>query len=259
MYDRPLVFEDPLAVTILGEQYRGELDKTPRRPDRPFSTALRAFLVARSRFAEDTLTGEVAKGTRQYVLLGAGLDTFGCRNPYPSLQVFEVDHPATQAWKQEMLANSGIPKPDSLKYVPVDFEVDSLPERLAASGFDAARPALFAWLGVVPYVTLAAFRTTLRFISRTQRGTALVMDYGQPREVLSPHEQLAHDSLAARVQLSGEPFQLFLTTEQMRRELGAFSRVEDIGSTEINQLYFHGREDQLRSRGVAVRLVRCWV
>ena len=257
LYDRPLVFRDPLAVAILGEEYRGEIERTPRRLDRPFSVALRAFLVARSRFAEDTLESGFADGITQYVLLGAGLDTFAYRNPFPGLRVFEVDHPATQAWKRGLLVRGGIAEPDSVRYVPFDFEIHSLSERLAASGFDRGRPALFAWLGVVPYVTLEAFRATLQFISQMQRGTCLVMDYGQPREVLSPPEQLAHDSLAARVQLSGEPFRLFLTTEQMRAELAAFKSVEDLGSTEINALYFKDREDHLKVRGAAGRLVRC--
>src|SRR5271165_2056804 len=94
LYDKPLVFEDPIAVPLLGQTYAEELRRTPTRPDRPFSTGLRAFLVARSRYAEDNLTRAVADGVKQYVILGAGLDTFAYRNPWPQLYVFEVDHPA---------------------------------------------------------------------------------------------------------------------------------------------------------------------
>lgn len=171
IYDaKPLVFEDPFAVSILGETYGEEVRRTPTRPDRPFSVALRAFLVARSRYAEDNLGRAVAQGVSQYVLLGAGLDTFAHRNPHPGLRVFEVDHPATQLWKRDLLEASGIDVPRGLIYAPVDFECQSLPEQLAATGFDAEAPTFFAWLGVVPYLTLAAFRATVGFISTQPAG-----------------------------------------------------------------------------------------
>src|SRR5271168_3230628 len=139
LYDAPpLVLDDPIAVPILGDIYAAELHRTPTRPDRPFSVALRAFLVARSRYSEDNLARAVAQGVRQYVLLGAGLDTFAHRNPYPQLRVFEVDHPATQQWKRELLAAGSLPAPRNLTYVPVDFENQTLAEQLRASGFDSA-------------------------------------------------------------------------------------------------------------------------
>ena len=108
----------------------------PHRLERPFSIAMRAHLVARSRYAEDNLAHAVANGVRQYVLLGAGLDTFAYRNPWPQLHVFEVDHPATQQWKRELLQTSAIPIPQNLTYAPVDFECESLPEQLLQAGFD---------------------------------------------------------------------------------------------------------------------------
>ncbi|HTF68274.1 MAG TPA: class I SAM-dependent methyltransferase, partial [Edaphobacter sp.] len=193
IYDaRPLVLNDPIAVPILGETYAEELRRTPTRPDRPFSVALRACLVARSRYAEDTLAHAVANGVTQYVLLGAGLDTFAHRNPHPNLRVFEVDHPATQQWKRELLQTSSIPAPSNLTYAPVDFEHHSLAEQLHAAGLDSTIPTFFAWLGVVPYLTLAAFRATLGFIAAQPSGTGLVLDYGQPRSALPFLEQLAH-------------------------------------------------------------------
>jgi methyltransferase (TIGR00027 family) len=260
IYDaKPLVFEDPVAVPILGERYAEELRRTPTRPDRPFSVALRAFLVARSRYAEDNLKRAVGQGVSQYVLLGAGLDTFAHRNSYPGLRVFEVDHPATQQWKRELLERNGIGEPQRLTYAPVDFERQSLPEQLRTAGFDAGAPAFFAWLGVVPYLTLAAFRTTLSFIAARAPGSGLVLDYGQPRAVLPFLEQLAHDSLASRVQLAGEPFQLFFTPEQIISELAGFCFIEDIGSTEINARYFAGRSDSLLLRGSAGRLLSAWL
>src|SRR3982074_2029576 len=158
LYDAPpLILDDPIAVPILGTTYSGELCRTPTRPDRPFSVALRAFLVARSRYAEDTLARAIAQGVTQYVLLGAGLDTFAHRDPYPHLRIFEVDHPATQQWKRELLETGSLPAPANLTYVPVDFEREWLPEQLYSAGFNPQVPTFFAWLGVVPYLTLEAF------------------------------------------------------------------------------------------------------
>ncbi len=259
IYDSPIVFRDPIAVPILGETYAEELARTPVRPDRPFSTALRAFLVARSRYAEDNLSRAVASGVRQYVLLGAGLDTFAYRNPYPDLHVFEVDHPFTQQWKRELLQSSAISIPPELTYVPVDFERQSLAEQLESAGFDAQSPTFFAWLGVIPYLTLPAFRATLGFIAAQPAGSGVVCDYGQPRSALPFLEKLAHDSLASRVQLAGEPFQLFFTPEEIAAEMGAFHNLVDLGSKEINARYFSGRADQLAARGAAGRLLSAWL
>ena len=144
----------------------------PLRPDRPFSIGLRAFLVARSRYAEDNLKQAVECGVHQYVLLGAGLDTFAYRNPYAELRVFEVDHPATQQWKRELLQHNHIAIPESVTYTPVDFERQSLSAQLVDAGFNSQAPAFFAWLGVVPYLTLEAFRSTLSFIAPSRREAA---------------------------------------------------------------------------------------
>jgi len=260
LYDAPpLVLDDPIAVPILGDTYGEELRRTPTRPDRPFSVALRAFLVARSRYAEDTLARAVAQGITQYVLLGAGLDTFAHRNPYPQLRIFEVDHPATQQWKRELLQTSGFATTANLTYAPVDFERESLPEELYSAGFDPQAPAFFSWLGVVPYLTLEAFQSTIAFIGARPAGSGVVLDYGQPRSALPFLEKLAHDSLAARVQLAGEPFQLFFTPTEIAAELMHFRNIEDIGSAEINARYFANRTDNLKLRGSAGRLLSAWL
>ena len=263
LHDRPLVFEDPIAVPILGAEYAEELRRTPDpapgQKQRPFSIGMRAYLVARSRYAEDNLAQAVANGATQYVLLGAGLDTFAHRNPYPNLRVFEVDHPATQAWKRNLLAQSALPHPPSLTYAPVDFECESLPEKLLAAGFDPAQKTFFAWLGVVPYLTLEAFRSTVRFIAAQPRGSRVVFDYGQPRRVLPFLEQLAHDSLAARVKLAGEPFQLWFTPSEVACELEEFCTLEDLGAYELNLRYFANRTDQLQLRGSAARMLCAWL
>src|SRR5580704_4643658 len=132
LLDNPIVFEDPLAVAIA----EGDPEPSADAP-LPYSRALRAFLVVRSRYGEDQLARAVARGVRQYVVLGAGLDTFAYRNPFQSsgLHVFEVDHPATQAWKREQLRSAGIAVPQSLTFVPVDFERQVLPDELRQAGF----------------------------------------------------------------------------------------------------------------------------
>jgi methyltransferase (TIGR00027 family) len=259
IHDSPVVFDDPIAVPILCAAYAEELKRTPLRSDRPFSIGLRAFLVARSRYAEDNLRRAVETGVNQYVLLGAGLDTFAYRNPYAQLRVFEVDHPATQQWKRELLQRNGIAIPEKITYTPVDFERQSLSAQLSDAGFNFQEPAFFAWLGVVPYLTLDAFRATLKLVSDQQPGSGLALDYGQPRSVLPPLERLALDSLASRVEQAGEPFQLFFTPPEIAVELSRFHSIEDLGAAEINERYFHGRTDQLAMRGSAGRLLSAWL
>jgi methyltransferase (TIGR00027 family) len=259
IYDSPVVFDDPIAVGILGAAYAEQLQRTPLRPDRPFSAALRAFLVARSRYAEDNLRRAVASGVEQYILLGAGLDTFAYRNPFANLRVFEVDHPATQQWKRELLQRNNIAIPDSIAYTPVDFEHQSLAEQLRGAGFNSQAPAFFAWLGVVPYLTLEAFRATLSFISVQRSGSGVTLDYGQPRSALPLLERMAHDSLASRVEKAGEPFRLFFTPPEIAGELSRFRGVEDVGAAEINARYFSGRSDELKMRGTAGRFLSAWL
>ena len=260
LYDaEPLVLDDPIAVPILGSAYADELRRTPVRPDRPWSVALRAFMVARSRFAEDHLAQAVANGVEQYVLLGAGLDTFAHRNPHARLRIFEVDHPATQQWKRELLAEGKLSAPERHTYIPVDFETQTLAAQLEEAGFDRRAPAFFAWLGVVPYLTLSAFRSTVAYIASLPQGTGLALDYSQPRHALPPLEKLALDSLASRVQQAGEPFQLFFIPAEIAAELAAFRSIEDLGSPEMNARYFAGRTDALKLRGAAGRLLCAWI
>lgn len=256
--DSPLVLRDPVAIPILGETYAKPLNAAVTAFDDPFSRGMRAFLVARSRYAEDNLQRAVAQGVRQYVLLGAGLDTFAYRNNHADLRVFEVDHPATQAWKRELLARSQIAIPASLTFVPVDFEVQSLTEQLRTQGFDPNAPAYFAWLGVVPYLTLSAFRSTLTYIAERPQSGGVTFDYGQPRAAIPRLERIAHDALAARVGQIGEPFQLFFTPLDIAGELSSFRSIEDLGSAEMTARYFAGRPDGLRVRGQSARFVSAW-
>jgi methyltransferase (TIGR00027 family) len=254
---RPLVFEDPFAIPILPPDARLELQRTPAASRKPFSAALRAFMVCRARFAEDILAAGVRNhGVRQALILGAGLDTFALRNPYPNLHVFEVDHPATQTWKRELLAASKLPIPESLTHIPVDFERHSIRQQLLQAGFDFTIPTATAWLGVVPYLTPEAFAATARVLGRLPAGSSLVFDYSLPREALSSVEQLMLDSLSARVALAGEPFQLFFTPQSLAEELARYdlTAVEDLDSAALNARYLANRPDGLHLRGKAGRL-----
>jgi methyltransferase (TIGR00027 family) len=254
---QPLVFPDPLAKRILPPEAQEELKRTPDAERRPFSAALRAWMVVRARFAEDVLASGVhARGVCQALVLGAGLDTFAYRNPYPDLRVFEVDHPATQAWKRDLLEASGIAVPSTVHFAPVDFERDQLDDELTTAEFDWSTPTATAWLGVVPYLTREAFTATLRILARCARGSSVVFDYGLPREVLGPTEQLMRDSMSARVAQAGEPFRLFFTPETLAEQLAACGLrvVEDVGSAELVERYFTGRWDGLTLRGRSGRL-----
>ncbi len=256
LLDRPLVLDDPLALRILGPAVS---EKLTTREQRPGSRYLRAFVVARSRYAEDQLAAAVQRGTRQYVLLGAGLDTFAYRNPFEpaGLRVFEVDHPATQAWKRQRLQEADIAVPGSTTFVPVDFERQNLTKCLNQASLDPAEPAWIAWLGVVPYLTEAAFNETLSFVASLASGTGIVFDYAIERGSLGWIERMAFDRLATRVASVGEPFRLFIEPRRLRQQLeqSGFRSIEELGADEINARYFSNRADGLHVRGGLGRLI----
>ena len=253
LVDHPPVLDDSIAVKLIGADYPRDLERASHTVARDF----RAYLAARSRFAEDHLAQAVAAGVRQYVILGAGLDTFAYRNPFTRLRVFEADFPATQEGKREMLAAAGIESPPNLTFVPLDFEHRTLLESLAEGGFDAAAPSFFSWLGVAPYLTLDAFRATLEAVGSLPAGTGLAFDYSLPPETLTPERRAIFDRLAGRVAAAGEPLQLFFTPGQMETELrdAGFHRVEQVDHQGLNQLYFRDRADGLRLSPVRIGMV----
>ena len=249
LLDRPPVFDDPLALRIIGAEAEARIRENPQAYNRlPVSGYLRAFLAVRSRFAEDELRAAVARGIRQYVVLGAGYDTFAYRNPFSDLRVFEVDHPATQAAKRQRLADAAIEVPPAMTFVPVDFARASLAEELAASGFDAGAPAFFSWLGVVPYLELEAIQATLRFIGSLPAGTTLVFDYGSQPSALSWAGRFVFNQMAKRVASVGEPWKTFFAPDELLALLRAsgFSVAEDSGPAGLNARYLSGRADGLR-------------
>ena len=254
LLDAPLILDDPIAIPILGREAAAALRADPGRFEKGrLSSYMRAFFAARSRFAEDQLAAVRAAGVQQYVILGAGLDTFAYRDPSPDLplRVWEVDHPATQAWKRERLAESAIPVPDNLTFAPADFERDSLPSVLASAGFDAAAGAVFSWLGVVPYLERGVVMATLaQVVSMTTMAGGIVFDFGLPPQQLTMLQRIAFEALAARVRAAGEPWQTFFDPAELSRELLAlgFAVAEDVTARSHQRPIFRRAPRRSQSR-----------
>jgi len=259
--DRPLVLDDPIALRIVGARAAATIQAERRRYDSGFGRALRLFLVARSRCAEDALAAAVAAGVRQYVVLGAGLDTFAYRNPYPPerLRVFEVDMPATQAWKRDLLARTRIEAPASLTFVPVDFERQTLPEQLRGAGFRDDLPAFFSWLGVTMYLTRDAVVTTLRFVARCPPGSGITFDYMTPPHRLPWLRRLGFHLVARRVAAAGEPWRTWFDAEDLARELASFgfANCEDLDGPALDRRFFGGRERRVGGMSTG-RVMTAW-
>jgi methyltransferase (TIGR00027 family) len=183
LLDHGAILDDPYAVRILGEHEDNILRAFN---DHPLRSLGRLFTAARSRIAEDALSEAVERGIRQIVILGAGLDTFALRSPHGARQIriYEVDHPTTQAWKRQRLAEAQLALPPWLILVPVDFERDDLGESLVGAGFQRNSPAFFTWLGVVPYLTQDAIGSTLDYMASIQN-SEVVFDYMEPPQAFS--------------------------------------------------------------------------
>ena len=237
--ERGRVFSDPLAVRIIGRDPEEIAREASAEPER---RGMRLFIAARTRFAEDRLARAAARGVRQLAVLGAGLDTFAYRNPFEELglKVFEVDHPMTQAWKRERLAQAGIAVPPSLRFAPVDFEHETLADGLATAGLDPQQPTFFTWLGVVPYLTRETVLATLGVIAALPGGGQVVFDYSDPPATLTAEHREAHRLRAERVAAIGEPWLSYFSAESLAidlRRLG-FRSLEDLGLSDIAARYW---------------------
>ncbi len=256
--DNPKVFDDPFALLIVGPGAEQRIRSEPRFLNR-FGKLVRASMAARSRYAEDQLALSIERGTRQYVILGAGLDTFAYRNPHPEsdLRVFEVDYPATQEWKRQRLAAAGIAIPASVTFAPVNFEHQSLADGLRQAGFDAAKPAFFSWLGVTMYLERETVMSTFRFIASCGQGSGVTFDYIVLPETLNWVGQLVLRAMERRVARAGEPFRTYFAPQDLRAELShmGFRTIEDLGGDELNERYFKNRTDGLRVPGVLGRFM----
>jgi methyltransferase (TIGR00027 family) len=247
--DNASILADPLALRILGDDIQVSLDHAQAHLSGP---RLRWFIAARSRIAEEVLDEAVNAGATQLVVLGAGLDTLAYRTPLAGrLRIFEVDFPATQARKREMLAAAGIAVPETLTYVAVDFEREALPVALAAAGFAATERSFFSWLGVVPYLTEAAIFSTLGYVAQLPGGSEVVFDYVNPAASIAPASHAAHQALAERVAAAGEHFQSYFDTAPLCTKMSAtgFRHVDDIGPEKIAARFFPESERAAPTRG----------
>jgi methyltransferase (TIGR00027 family) len=218
--------------------------------DDPFKP-LRAGLVLSSRFAEDQLEIAVAAGIEQYVILGAGLDTFAFRQPAwaRTICIIEMDHPPTLEFKRERLASRGIHIPNNVELCPIDFEHTTLSDGLAATTFDFSRPSFFSWLSVTQYLTESSIEATLRFILMMPSPTQIVFTFVPPDECLAPSTLSSLKPIAAVATAVGEPWITRFRPEQWKEwllKLG-FSSVFHLTPELANDRYFMGRTDGLQA------------
>jgi len=232
------IFRDPYASRILDAATLATLGELAADPS---LKPMRLFIAARSRYSEDALGASVARGVRQVVVLGAGLDTFSLRNPFAGqgVRVFEVDFPATQQWKRERLREAALALPGWLTFAPVDFERQSIAEGLAQSGFRVDQPAFFQWLGVVPYLTRQAISDTLDFIAGIPRAE-FVFDYAEPFENYPPDRRAHIMGVAETAAARGEPWLSQFDPAELSKLLydKGFRLVEDLGLAELSDRYY---------------------
>jgi methyltransferase (TIGR00027 family) len=244
----PHVLEDEIGLQLVAPE-----DGWRRRPDMDphFTSLFRASIVARARFIEDLVAERAGHGVGQYVILGAGLDTFTQRRPEiaSGLRIFEVDQPGPQAWKRQRLIELGFGIPEWLRLVPVDFEAgDAWWQRLAAAGFDAGQPAVVAATGVSMYLTKDAIAATLRQVAALAPGSKLAMTFLLPLELADPEVRPGLQLAEKGARASGTPFISFFTpTEMMTRAREAgFKEAQHVSAADLAQRYFAGRTDGLR-------------
>ncbi len=268
MHDTPRIFNDFLAHHLVPEEARAIIEYhmaeafklyDPERsascPDQATAIAWMmrvlaapSFILSRSRYTEDILKKSVVQGVQQYVILGAGMDTFAFRRPdmLEKLQVFEVDHPATQAVKHHRITEAGWEQPAQLHFVPLDFEKESLAEALMRSSYDSQVPSFFSWLGVTYYLTRDAIFATLRAIADiSPPGSMVVFDYMDNDAFVPGRIARRVDMIQKSARQMGEPMITGFDPSSLAAELASIGlRVaEDLSPTDIEERYFKGRTD----------------
>lgn len=249
----PLIFSDPLAAPLLGDQAGPLLDHHRAHGSHDVLAVARTTVVTRSRFAEERLAAAVRRGTTQYLILGAGLDSFAWRSPLAArVRVIEADHPATQRWKQARLAEAGLPARGEVGYAGADLEAGALEAALATAGFDPGRPALISWLGVTMYLTPDAVTGTLATLSRCAAGTELVAEYFVPGDL---RDDLGHryaQLVAPFAAEQGEPWRTCLRPEEMAGLLAGhgFAVIANVRQKDTVPGQLWDRADALRPAGL---------
>jgi methyltransferase (TIGR00027 family) len=243
--DPPRILDDPVSLQLLGPEGIEGLRRHADAFATPGSLGLRSHVLIRSRFAEDRLADAVRRGVRQYVILGAGGDTFAYRQPAwaRDLRIVEVDHPATQEAKRARLAESGVPVPANLIFAPVDFEEIPLRDALLANGVDLSQPVFFSWLGVTMYLTEPAVDAVLRMVASCAESSEIVFTFAQPPGLFGGGSR----RLAAMAASVGEPWLSYFTPKGLEKKLGAmgFSTVYFLTPDDARARYVSRRTDGL--------------
>lgn len=247
----PKILDDRFARAFAGFPSDEELSKTLTTLVYPDILRMRTLFALRNRYAEDELVRTVERGTSQYIILGAGLDSFAYRRPdlLQTLDVYEVDHPASQVWKRERVEELGIRIPARLHHVPIDFERETLTEVLVAGGVNLNAATFFSWLGVTQYLTSAAVLGTLREIAEMAApGSEIVFQFIVPAATLANEERSLVMTLAALAAAVGEPWLSFFEPEEMEGHLArmGFAEIHHFGPEQANERYLLGRADGLR-------------
>jgi methyltransferase (TIGR00027 family) len=242
--DDPPIFADTQAVAMLGERADELIGFHRAHGSHPVLSGARAQVTCRSRYTEDSLARAIASGVSQYVMLGAGLDSFAYRSPLASqVRVFEVDHPATQEWKRQVQT-----APDGLTFVPVDFAADSLGDRLAQVRFDFTAPALVSWLGVTMYLDTDAIEQTLAVIGGFAPGSELIVDYMLPTGLRDAAGDMYAELVGQASAERGEPWLSCLSPDEMTALLGrhGFGAIRDISQRDMIPAAAWQRSDSLQ-------------
>ena len=241
---KPYIIEDEVGLQLAAPD-----DGWQERPDMKYTKRLRASIVARARFVEDMLIEQSKRGIDQYIILGAGLDTFEQRRPdiASKLQIYEIDQPDTLAWKQLRLIELGFAIPDHLHFVPVNFEMSSWWDELLKAGFDINKPAVIACTGVSLYLTKEAITDTLKQIATLAPGSTLAMTFYLPIDLLDDEDKPMQEMAEKGARASGTPFVSFFAPDEvlaMAKNAG-FKDAKTISTGDMKQSYFKDRTDGL--------------
>lgn len=243
----PLVLDDWLALPLAGERGEELLERAESLLGRDGILSFSRWVCARARVTEDLVERSMAEGIDQYVILGAGLDSFAYRRSdlASRLRVFEVDHPASQAWKRQRLHEIGVAPPTNLTFVPVDFENETFDSGLRAAGFDFGSPAVFGWLGVTMYLTIDAIRATLEAVASCAAGTRIALTYNLPLPMVDAMSAHVTQTLSGFIGEGGEPFISLFTVEEIEelmRGVG-YASLEHFSPDDAVRAYLPGRPD----------------
>lgn len=251
----PLIFADTLATALLGDRAEELISYHRSNGSHLVLASARAQVTCRSRYTEQNVAAAAERGVDQYVILGAGLDSFACRSALAAeVAVFEVDHPATQQWKRDRIRQAGLAMPPNARFVPVDFEIDSFTSKLLAAGFDPRKPALVSWLGVTMYLTQDAIGAVLGELAHCAPGTELIFDYMLAAELRDEIATSYVEQVAPFAAERGEPWLSFFTPEQVttRLESLGFADVRHIGQRDIGGPALWRRTDALRPASLSM-------